>query len=185
MSTFDELNFMVLGHAAPQGSKTNMRQTFRSGKTINNTVEDNPNVTPWRKEVRDAAWRAFQDGYQQTEPRALLDGPLLVTVTFIFVRPASHYGTGRNAGVLKESAPDYPIGAKSGDVDKLLRAIHDAMTGVVYRDDCQVALAQPGKYYGEPECAIVRVQPMQGGPLLPLPRGVVLRMHEPHSVIEE
>jgi Endodeoxyribonuclease RusA len=59
-----------------------------------------------------------------------------VTLRFFTGRPAAHFGTGRNAGLLKDSAPAKP--AKRPDVDKWARQVLDAMTGVIYADDGQV-----------------------------------------------
>lgn len=65
-----------------------------------------------------------------------LEGPVSVSLVFLVPRPRSHYGTGKNASVLKASAPAHP--STKPDVDKLARACLDAMTGVAYRDDAQV-----------------------------------------------
>lgn len=81
-----------------------------------------------------------------------LIGPLELHVTFYFPRPKSHYRTGRLAGVLKDAAPDFHT-AKP-DADKLLRAIGDALTGLVCRDDSQFATVRADKLYGEPRAEI-------------------------------
>jgi len=59
-----------------------------------------------------------------------------VCMSFRFMRPQSHYGTGRNAGKLKKSAPREHM--HSPDLDKLVRCVLDALTGVAYVDDRQV-----------------------------------------------
>jgi Holliday junction resolvase RusA-like endonuclease len=64
-----------------------------------------------------------------------LEGPLACRAIFYLSRPASHFGTGRNAGQLKASAPRFPTGKP--DVDNLLKII-DALTGLAYHDDAQV-----------------------------------------------
>jgi crossover junction endodeoxyribonuclease RusA len=67
----------------------------------------------------------------------LSDKPMEVVLTFYFPRPQSHYGTGRNAHILKPSAPDYPT--KPPDIDKLMRAIFDGATDAgLWLDDAQV-----------------------------------------------
>ena len=40
----------------------------------------------------------FRVVVQQSAPDRLLEGPLYVNIVFVFPRPKSHYGTGRNAG---------------------------------------------------------------------------------------
>lgn len=68
-----------------------------------------------------------------------------VTMRFYMQRPKGHYGTGRNAGVLKDSAPLRPI--TKPDADKLERRVLDAMTGIMYGDDGQVVDTHPSKHY--------------------------------------
>lgn len=55
------------------------------------------------------------------------EGPIAVRVLAEFIRPASHYGTGRNARVLKASAPaEWFVGYPDGD--KIARLVGDALT---------------------------------------------------------
>ena len=63
-------------------------------------------------------------------------------------RPSNHFGTGKNAGVRKDSAPYFPI--VRPDVLKIARGIEDALTGVIYRDDSQIVDEHLMKRYGEP-----------------------------------
>jgi Holliday junction resolvase RusA-like endonuclease len=69
-----------------------------------------------------------------------------------FPRPKSHYGTGRNAGKLKATAPTHNDGKP--DRDNLDKAILDAMTGIGFmRDDKQVVAGEaPEKLYVCDEC---------------------------------
>ena len=69
-----------------------------------------------------------------------------VTATFKYQRPKSHYGTGRNAGNLLQSAPKEKITAP--DTDKLVRACGDAIeqSGIL-RNDSQVVYWNAGKRY--------------------------------------
>jgi Holliday junction resolvase RusA-like endonuclease len=53
------------------------------------------------------------------------------------IRPKSHYGTGKNAHVLKASAPPLPTSAP--DLDKLQRSLGDALNGVMWRDDALIS----------------------------------------------
>ena len=43
----------------------------------------------------------------------------------------------------------FPISKFDGDVDKLVRAIFDAMTGIVYKDDSQVCDSSEQKRYAD------------------------------------
>jgi Holliday junction resolvase RusA-like endonuclease len=110
--------------------------------------EDNPATEPWRQAVRAAALTAM-DG------RQVRTGPLRLTLTLVFHRPAGHWGSGRNAGRLKPSAPLYV--RTRPDVDKCVRAVADAITGIVCRDDAQLVIVHAEKHYGEPPCAHVVV----------------------------
>lgn len=76
-----------------------------------------------------------------------LTGAVAVDVVFTFARPKNHYGTGRNADVIKESAPEHHIQAP--DSDKLSRLTLDAleMAGVV-RNDSQVCRLTIDKLWG-------------------------------------
>jgi hypothetical protein len=44
----------------------------------------------------------------------------------------------------------YPIGARSGDLDKLARSVLDALTGVVFKDDAHVTQLTASKDWGQP-----------------------------------
>lgn len=60
--------------------------------------------------------------------------PVMVDATFLYGRPQSHYGTGRNADRLKPSAPT--MKATAPDLDKLQRAVGDVLTmsGIIADD---------------------------------------------------
>ena len=96
-------------------------------------------------------WRNLvQFSLQSPEgPPQMLHGPVLVTLGFYLARPKAHFGVGRNAGKLKPSAPEMPIGKP--DLDKLVRAVFDALTGMVFRDDSQVAVLVATKQYADDE----------------------------------
>jgi Holliday junction resolvase RusA-like endonuclease len=98
-------------------------------------------LLPWRNAVSSAAYEAMGD-------RPILVGPVRLEVAFTFARPRGHYGTGRNARALRASAPAAPT--TNPDLDKLVRAVCDALTGVVFRDDSQVVEVEATKRYGEP-----------------------------------
>jgi Holliday junction resolvase RusA-like endonuclease len=139
------VEFTVLGEPQPQGSKTVVQRKGRRSVVR----EDNPDTEPWRATVAAAAVKAM-DG------RQVRTGPLRMTVTFVFRRPGGHWGTGRNAGRLKPSAPLYV--RTRPDVDKLLRAVGDAISGIVCRDDAQLVVVHAEKHYGEPACAHLVVE---------------------------
>lgn len=75
----------------------------------------------WRIAVNSEAQRAY-------EGRTPWQGPVMLEVRFAVPKPASAPKRRRT----------YPIKARSGDVDKLARAVLDALTGVAFTDDSQV-----------------------------------------------
>ena len=81
--------------------------------------------------------------------QVLLTCPIALKLTFFRQRPQGHYGTGRNIGQLKASAPRYPT--PKPDLTKLTRAVEDAITGIVWKDDSQVVKQETEKLYCGPE----------------------------------
>lgn len=129
----DEIVFYAEGVPAPQGSKTHVG----GGRLI----ESSRQVGPWRDTVRRAAIEAMAG-------RPPIEGPVYLVQVFALPRPKSHYGTGRNARRVKRGAPALP--STRPDLDKLVRAVGDALTGVCYRDDAQVVNLCAAKYYVAP-----------------------------------
>jgi Holliday junction resolvase RusA-like endonuclease len=76
-----------------------------------------------------------------------LDGPLAVQFVFFLPRPKGHYGTGKNAGKLKPSAPKYHI--KKPDCDNLEKFVADCLNGLVWKDDSQIIKSITEKHYSE------------------------------------
>lgn len=135
--------FRVVGRPIPQGSKV-ANYHGHGVRDANDKV-----LRPWRATVKTAAedvWR-----YRDT-----ITAPVRVWLRFGIERPTSHYGTGRNAHRLKDSAPQFPFGGTyGGDLDKLERAILDGLTDAgVWRDDALVVDLRARKFYaGEHELA--------------------------------
>lgn len=132
-----EITFTIPGQPAGQGSKVRNR--------YGGVREDSKKTAPWRADVKLRAELAMTG-------RDMLTGPVEILADFALQRPKAHYGTGRNAGTLKPSAPIWCEGTP--DADKLARAIGDALTGVVFKDDSQVAKWTIWKRYGTPGAVI-------------------------------
>lgn len=78
--------------------------------------------------------------------RPPITGPVEADLWFVFNRPKSHYGTGRNSDVLKTSAPLRLT--KTPDADKLARTVLDALVVAgVLEDDAQVDTLTAHKRY--------------------------------------
>jgi Holliday junction resolvase RusA-like endonuclease len=123
-----ELTFTTWGRPIGQGA----HRTSATG----HTYEITKGHAPWRKKLINSAREAMEDW-------TALDGPVDVMISCFGPRPKSHYGTGRNALVLKASAPAYPV-LKGGavnlhDVDHLARSVLDALKlAEVITDDARV-----------------------------------------------
>ena len=142
----------VFGHPAPQGRKHG-RAVKRGGAYTGQVVmqESSAKVKPWRQDVRAAALEADTH----------FDGPVSLTVGFLLRRPASHFRTGRNAHLLRDSAPAYP--GKKPDIDKLLRSTLDGLgESGIWRDDAQVVEVVARKLYAdhEPVGAHITIEPL-------------------------
>lgn len=146
-------SFFAAGRPVTQGSKTIGRA--RSGRVF--LREDAKGLKAWRDTLTVMAARA-------AGRVGMITGPVRVELTFSFERPASHYGTGRNAERVKDSAPDWPDTKWAGDLDKLTRAVFDSLTaGGVIEDDARVVEASMSKVWcvpGAPGGVLVDVTPM-------------------------
>src|SRR5688572_25793337 len=100
-----EFGVVVRGDPAPQGSKDLMHG--KGGKV--HMVESSKRVNTGRKAIVAAC--LTDEGVQ----RMTFTGPVVVGVAFMF----------RQA---KSNEDDYPTGQNIGDLDKLLRAVCDALT---------------------------------------------------------
>lgn len=166
------LHFSVLGLPVPQGSK----RVF-NGRLVD---ANHGTLRPYRALV--AAEGASALARRIATPDAptgvtgakelLTEGDLrpaptreavAVALRFGLPRPKGHWGTGRNADRLKPSAPAWP--ATKPDVDKLERAVLDALTGVLWADDSQVVILSADKVYSATPMTLVTVEapPALGG----------------------
>jgi Holliday junction resolvase RusA-like endonuclease len=101
------------------------------------THDDRAAVKAWAKEIKLVA--------SAHAPERPLDGAVGIDATFVVQRPKSVSEKKRPHAVCKP------------DVDKYLRLLQDALTGVLYVDDAQVVRVQMAKVYGEDPGVQVRV----------------------------
>ncbi len=125
-------SFFAAGKPAPQGSKKVHR--YVKGRAI--LGESSAAVNPWRAVISISAHKL-----QPAQWHAKL--PVSLTLTFVFARPKSHF---RANGNLKGNAPQHCV-KRIGDLDKLCRAVFDALTGIAYDDDSQVFSLQAERRY--------------------------------------
>lgn len=152
------VRFTCYGKPEPAGSKQSYVPLDKAGNPFRRpgggivvqTVDANRHAKEWKRLVSVAAKSAYHG--------PPLDGPLLVALLFVLERPQGHLGTGRNAGIVKASAPEFHV--VKPDVLKLARAVEDAMTGIVYVDDSQIVQESLTKEYGEQQRVEVCVSPL-------------------------
>lgn len=99
-------------------------------------------VEKWERAIKLVA-----SAYAPEEP---LTGPVALTVRFVLRRPAS----------VSEKKRPHPI--VKPDRDKMLRAVQDALTGVMYVDDAQVIAGAVSKEYGDPPGVEITVEEIAG-----------------------
>lgn len=137
------VSFLVVGEAVPQGSA---KAFVVDGKA--RITHDNAATKEWRRRVRDRAETAL-------EGRPVLTGAVAIRLEIAFARPSTHFG---KRG-LRSTARPYP--SVRPDLDKLERAVLDALTGVAYRDDGQVVQISASKKYldspGDREYVLVEI----------------------------
>lgn len=142
------MEFRVYGVPAPQGSKTAFvsKRTGRSVVVEGSSATGRQKIKSWRAEVAAEAAAAFAAAGLEE----VYDGPISVAIDFIMPKP--------------KSAPKWKVWCdKRPDVDKLQRSTFDAMTGVIYKDDGQIAKLSVEKRYadmGEATGARIMVRPL-------------------------
>ena len=114
------VKFFVPGRPEPQGSKSvgKYGQIYEQGAK---------KLKPWRDAVRIAARAAT---HNRGGP---FEGAIELYLEFRFLRPASHL---KKNGSLRKGAPTMHV--FKPDVDKLTRAILDALSRELYDDDRQI-----------------------------------------------
>ena len=140
--------FWVPGIPKPGGSK----RVFLNRKTGKPIVTDaaGKGNKEWRAQVAYMASKVFLTP---------MLGPLELTIDFRFLRPLGHYGSGKNLGLVKVSAPPFP--EVRPDLTKLIRSTEDALTGIAWRDDAQVVRQHVNKDYGATPGAWITVSEME------------------------
>jgi Holliday junction resolvase RusA-like endonuclease len=149
----NRLAFRVVGHPQPAGSKRAFPIKRKTGGMGVSVTDANPKAKPWQAAVAsaadDAMTLALAGELDDPAPASFFHGPLGLSCIFTLARPKGHYRTGRYASSLRPRAPEWPV--VKPDCTKLLRAVEDALTGVVWRDDAQVVEQAVSKRYGAPE----------------------------------
>lgn len=167
------LEIVVLGHPTPQGSK---RAWVQGGRAMM-AEQTGDRLRSWRQDVKAAAIAA--------RPAQPITAPVRVTHVFAFPRPKSHYGSGRNAHRLKDSAPAWPTSRSTGDIEKLVRSTHDAITtAAVWGDDSQVVQLDVRKVYADGGCDVgdwILIEPLPDSVSVPCDLSLPEADTDPHA----
>lgn len=94
--------------------------------------------------------RAYQNEIKMTwvgVGRPKLEGPIALEVSAYVARPQGHYGTGRNAGKLKPSAPQHVL--TTPDSDNYLKQVCDALNLLAWQDDKLITRLAASKKYAD------------------------------------
>lgn len=126
------IQFTVKGVPIPQGS---MKAFMPKGARFPVVTSDNPKLKQWRNLVKSAAITAM--GFSHPAEKRIA-----IRLTANFYLPQAKSNKLYDAVIRP-------------DLSKLLRAIEDSMTGVVYEDDSQIIEAHVTKAFGEPRVEIL------------------------------
>jgi crossover junction endodeoxyribonuclease RusA len=124
-----ELTFLIPGAAVPKGSRTMYR---------GRSVESSKRWPDWHKTVADYA---VQERAKQHLPR--FEGAIALTVGFFLPKP---------------KRPKHDRHITRPDLDKLVRGICDALTGIIWLDDAQVTVISATKAYADADGPLVLVR---------------------------
>lgn len=122
-----DIIFYVYGKPMTEGSVSNFPyRKANGGMGVRTVHQKGGELLAWRNAIADAY---IEHGGTMT------DGAVTVRMRFVFLRPKS---------VSERKRPDMTV---KPDVDKLVRAVLDALTGCAYRDDSQVVRVEAEKVY--------------------------------------
>ena len=140
----DEPIIWLRVHGLPQ-AKGSMKGFIVPGVKHAVLTSTNVNLKGWEQIVRSAA--------QEKAPVTVPTGPMELLLLFEMRKP------------VKAPKIKFVPHIIRPDLDKLIRAVNDALIGVMYRDDSQVVHVAASKYYGTAPGVLIRIaHAHQGGP---------------------
>ena len=128
----EPFSFVVFGTPQPQGSA----KAFVRGNRAYVTSA-NPKMKPYRHTITQVATDVLEKS-SCSAPAFPRPAPVELLVVWFLAKP-------------KSTPKKITKPTKKPDTDKLLRAVLDSLTGVVYEDDSQVVRVTAEKKYGAPE----------------------------------
>jgi crossover junction endodeoxyribonuclease RusA len=118
-----DVTFVVYGQPATKGSTRSFYHS-KTGRIV--TMADAKGLAAWAGAVRHVA---------QDHAAHFTTGPVELRLCFGLTRPRS------------VSSRKRPLPTAKPDLDKLVRAVKDALTGVLWKDDAQVVALHAEKQY--------------------------------------
>ena len=133
------IEIRIEGKPAPAGSKRAFGIKKHGMYTGRHVVVDTSGAAgrDWRALVQDRAKEAMKD-------MEMTESAVKFIVHFVYQRPKYHYG--KDGKVKSQYVAAYP--KVKPDLTKVIRAVEDALTGIVWKDDTQVVAGQYRKTYG-------------------------------------
>jgi len=141
------MTFTVYGTPIPQGSTKAFTPKGWKRPVL---TSDNARLKSWRQLVAEAAHLALLA--QPAAERQLLLDAVTLTIAFALPRPLS----------LPKRITAH---TRKPDIDKLVRAVADAVTGILFRDDAQIVQLTATKCYApllSPPFVTITVAPAAG-----------------------
>ena len=79
--------------------------------------------------------------------RTPIDNPIRLEMDIYMPRPKGHYGTGKNEGNLKKSAPRFPD--RKPDIDNIFKLFTDAAEGLLWTNDSRIVQMDVKLWYAD------------------------------------
>lgn len=111
--------------------------------------------TPSLQRNATAAMRLAAEGAMREAGATMLDEPLAMDLLAEFLPPASWSKKKQGEALLGIRRP-----GKKPDIDNLVKLVGDAMTGIVFRDDCLIVELYVRKIYGTQPKIVCTVRPL-------------------------
>ncbi len=152
--------FFVEGEPATAGSKDAFPFKRKDG-SLGVAVRDvSDRKRKGEREPRGKRWRRLVQAAAEESGVVLVDdGPINLHVYFVLRRPKNHW---LKSGELSKAGREKRAHVSTPDLSKLVRAVEDALKGIAWKDDSQVAVIMSAKKYqdspGAEVGAFVRIE---------------------------
>ncbi len=129
-------------HGIPKAQPRVKARAFKVGNICRVSMYTPEGAKEWKAAIVEACKAKMTD--EDYIPKGESIG---ITVVFRMPRPQSHFGTRQGEAYLKPKAPSVHIGKP--DIDNMVKAVFDALNGVLWHDDSQITAVHAEKSYGD------------------------------------